>query len=78
MPSAHGGQKRALDLPELELQMVVHCYVDDAGNRSQVLWKSYQCCNYQAISKILKYLHLMGYKGLAWDVYSWEKLEKSS
>lgn len=36
---ACGGQKRASDGLELELQLVVTNHVD-AGNRSQVLWKN--------------------------------------
>ena len=39
MPGAGRGQKRALDLLELELQMVVNCYVD-AGNGTWVICKS--------------------------------------
>ena len=36
MPDAHGGQRRALDLLKLELQMVVnHCV--GARNKTQIL-----------------------------------------
>ena len=37
-----GSQKRALDLLELELQMIVSYHVC-AGYRTLVLWKSSQC-----------------------------------
>ena len=41
VPGALGIQKRASDLLELELQMVVSLYVG-AGNSTQVLWKNSQ------------------------------------
>jgi hypothetical protein len=37
------GKKRALDAPELELQMLVS-YHPDAGNQTQVLWESSSQC----------------------------------
>lgn len=40
--SACGGQKMESDTLELELCMVVSCYVS-VGNRNQVLWESSQC-----------------------------------
>jgi hypothetical protein len=42
IPDAHRNQKRASDLLEQELQMVVSCYVG-VGNLLQVLWKSSHC-----------------------------------
>jgi hypothetical protein len=42
MCSAHGGQQRALDLLELELQMIVTHYVS-VGNQTQVPKKSRKC-----------------------------------
>jgi hypothetical protein len=42
VPGAHGGQNRASDLLELELQTVVRHHTG-AGNRTQVLCKSRQC-----------------------------------
>ena len=42
VPGAHGGQNRASDLLELELQTVVRHHTG-AGNRTQVLCKSSQC-----------------------------------
>jgi hypothetical protein len=42
MPGACGGQKRASDPLELELQMVVNCHVS-SGNQIWVLWKNNQC-----------------------------------
>jgi hypothetical protein len=41
MPCAHGGQKRALDFLELDLQMIVSCHVD-AKNQTHVFWRSSQ------------------------------------
>ena len=42
LPATCGGQKKALDPLELQLQMVVSLHVG-SGNLTQVLWKNSQC-----------------------------------
>lgn len=40
VPSEVRGQQRALDLPELELHVVVQCSTWNAGSQAQVLYKN--------------------------------------
>lgn len=42
VPSAHEGQKWALNTPELEFQTIVGCRMG-VGNGTRVLWKSSKC-----------------------------------
>lgn len=42
MPVVYRTHKMVMDTLELELQMMVSCYVDD-GNQTPILWKNSQC-----------------------------------
>ena len=74
---ALGGQKRALDVQEEELEMVVSCHAD-AGTGTQVLCKNIHALVWVRVSMVVVVKHRDQSQGLIrlalpHDCWSWRK-----